>query len=228
MPSQDRSQKGRYAALFCILNNLFFCQVVLFCSITFLLISYDNLYQGDELEEGEIAVSGESHMHHQQSGSWIHDRDEGEEDQVLQKPKIKRKRSLRVRPRHTMERLEDKSGSEMASLNRGESSILSGNKYPLQTRMDPESKLFGDSSSSKHDKNESILKNKRNLPSRKVANASKSHVPPKFGRLNTDAPSEDNGEHSRESWKGKLNNSGSSSHRPKMTEIIKRGVCVIK
>ncbi|CAJ2671253.1 unnamed protein product [Trifolium pratense] len=179
----------------------------------------------DELEEGEIAVSGESHMHHQQSGSWIHDRDEGEEEQVLQKPKIKRKRSLRVRPRHTMERPEDKSGREMVSLQRGESSLLPRNKYPLQTRMDPESKPFGDSSSSKHDANESILKNKRKLPSRKVANASKLHVPPKFSRLNyTSAPSEDNGEHSRESWKGKPNNlCGSSAHGTKMTEIIKRG-----
>ncbi|CAL5192699.1 unnamed protein product [Lathyrus oleraceus] len=178
---------------------------------------------GHELEEGEIAVSGESHMYHQQSGSWIHDRDEGEEEQVLQKPKIKRKRSLRVRPRHTMERPGEKSGSEMASLQRGESSLLLNNKYQLQTRVGPESKSLGDSS--KHDKKEPLFKNKRNLPSRKVPNASKLHGPPKSSRLNcTSSPSEDSGEHSRESWKGKpINLSGSAAHGTKMAEIIQRG-----
>jgi len=201
-----------------------------FYSIAFLLISSDKIYQGDELEEGEIAVSGESHMYHQQSGSWIHDRDEGEEEQVLQKPKIKRKRSLRGRPRHTMEKPEDKSGSEMASLQRGQSFLLPDKKYPLQSRINQESKTFGGSSSNKHDKNESILKNKRNLPARKVANASKLHVSPKSSRLNcTSAPSEDNDEHSRERLKGKPNNlRGSSAHVTDMTEIIQRRVCIIK
>lgn len=185
--------------------------------------------QGDELEEGEIAVSGDSHMDHQQSGSWIHDREEGEDEQVLQQPKIKRKRSLRVRPRHTMERPEDKSGSEMVSLQRGESSLLADYKYQMQTRIDPESKSFGDSSASKHDKNVSSLKKKQKLPSRKVANTSKLHGSPKSNRLNcTSAPSEDGGEHLRESWEGKpVNPNGSSAHGNKMTEIIQRGVCVI-
>ncbi|KAL8499941.1 hypothetical protein ACS0TY_019807 [Phlomoides rotata] len=59
----------------------------------------------DELE-GEIAVTGDSPMEQQQSGSWTHDRLEGEDEQVLQ-PKIKRKRSLWLRPRHTTERSED-------------------------------------------------------------------------------------------------------------------------
>ncbi|TKY65425.1 ATP-dependent helicase BRM [Spatholobus suberectus] len=179
----------------------------------------------DELEEGEIAVSGDSHMDHQQSGSWIHDRDEGEDEQVLQQPKIKRKRSLRVRPRHAMERPEDKSGSEMVSLQHGESSLLADYKYQMQTRIDPESKSFGDSNASKHDKNESSLKNKQKLPSRKVANTSKLHGSPKSNRLNcTSAPSEDGGEHPRESWEGKpINPNGSSAHGTKMTEIIQRG-----
>lgn len=169
-------------------------------------------------------------MDHQQSGSWIHDRDEGEDEQVLQKPKIKRKRSLRVRPRHAMERPEDKSGIEMVSLQHGESSLLPDHKYQLQSRIDPESKLFGDSKASKHDKNESSLKRKRNLPSRKVAKASKLHGSPKSSRLNcTSATSEDGGEHSRESWEGKpINLSGSSAHGTKMTEVIQRGVCIIK
>lgn len=168
-------------------------------------------------------------MDHQQSGSWIHDRDEGEDEQVLQKPKIKRKRSLRVRPRHAMERPEDKSGSEMISLQRGESSVLADYKYQIQKRIDPESKSFGDSNASKHDKNEASLKNKQKLPSRKIANSSKLHGSPKSNRLNcTSAPSEDGNEHPTESWEGKhLNPNGSSAHGTKTTEIIQRGVCAI-
>ncbi|XP_061360032.1 ATP-dependent helicase BRM [Gastrolobium bilobum] len=177
---------------------------------------------GDELEEGEIAVSGDSHVDHQQSGSWIHDRDEGEDEQVLQQPKIKRKRSLRVRPRHAMEKPEDKSGSEMASLQCGESSsLLAENKYQVQTKTDPESKSFGDSIASKHDKSGSSLKNKRNLPSRKGANSSKLHGSSKSSRLNcASVPSEDGGEQSRKSWEKPINLSGSSAHGTKMTEII--------
>ena len=167
-------------------------------------------------------------MDHQQSGSWIHDRDEGEDEQVLQQPKIKRKRSLRVRPRHVMERPEDKSGIETVPLQRGESSLLVDYKYQGQTRTDPESKSFSNNNASKHDKNESLLKNKRNLPSRKVAK-SKLHGSPKASRISCmSAPSEDGGEHSRESWEGKpINLAGSSAHGSKMTEITQRRVCVI-
>ncbi|KAI9110091.1 hypothetical protein K1719_019132 [Acacia pycnantha] len=77
----------------------------------------------DDLEEGEIAVSGDSLMDRQQSGSWIHDRDEGEDEQVLQ-PKFRRKRSHRVRPRHATDRVEEKSSSEMTSHQHGESAYL--------------------------------------------------------------------------------------------------------
>ncbi|KAI4328811.1 hypothetical protein L6164_021137 [Bauhinia variegata] len=179
----------------------------------------------DELEEGEIAVSGDSHVDHQQSGSWIHDRDEGEDEQVLQ-PKIKRKRSLRVRPRNAMERPEEKSGSEMASLQRRESSPLTvqaDQRYLGQSRTDSEPKPFVDSNSGRHDQIEPMLKNKRTLPSRKIANASKLHSSPKPSRLNCiSAPSED-GEHSRESWEQKpINSSGSSAFGTKMPEIIQR------
>ncbi|CAI9292151.1 unnamed protein product [Lactuca saligna] len=53
----------------------------------------------DDLEEGEIAFYGDSHMELQQSG---------EDEQVLQ-PNIKRKRSIRLRPRNaTTERFEEK------------------------------------------------------------------------------------------------------------------------
>ncbi|XP_058743971.1 ATP-dependent helicase BRM-like [Vicia villosa] len=173
----------------------------------------------DELEEGEIAMSVDSHMEHQQSGSWIHDRDEGEDEQVLQKPKIKRKRSLRVRPRHASEKPEERSGSEMIP----RLSVQADRKYQAQLRTDLESKSHVDSNASRNDQNTS-LKNKRTLPSRRVANTSKLHGSPKPTRLNTiSAPSEDGGEHSRESWEGKpINSSGSSAHGSRMTEIIQR------
>ncbi|XP_028770422.1 ATP-dependent helicase BRM isoform X2 [Neltuma alba] len=178
----------------------------------------------DELEEGEIAVSGDSHMDNQQSGSWIHDRDEGEDEQVLQ-PKIKRKRSLRVRPRHALERPEEKFGGEVGSLHRGESSLLSvhaDHRYQAQARTDPEEKSFGGSNASRHDQNESSLKVKRNLPSRRVATASKFQGSPKSSRLNCISTSEDGG-HSRESWEGKpINSSGSLALSSKMPEIIQR------
>lgn len=61
----------------------------------------------EELEEGEIVASGDSHMEFQQSGSWVHEREDGEEEQVLQ-PKTKRKRSMRTRPRLPSEKLEEK------------------------------------------------------------------------------------------------------------------------
>ncbi|KAJ1403522.1 SNF2-related, N-terminal domain [Sesbania bispinosa] len=75
-----------------------------------------------------------------------------------------------------------------------------------------------------NDQNTSSSKHKRTLPSRRVANTSKLHGSPKSTRLNCiSAPSEDGGEHSRESWEGKpINSSGSSGHGTKMTEIIQR------
>ncbi|XP_054782253.1 ATP-dependent helicase BRM-like isoform X2 [Prosopis cineraria] len=179
----------------------------------------------DELEEGEIAVSGDSHMDNQQSGSWIHDRDEGEDEQVLQ-PKIKRKRSLRVRPRHALERPEEKSGGEGGSLHRGGSSLLAvhvDHRYEVQSKTDPDEKSFGGSNAGRHDQNESSLKVKRNLPSRRVSATSKLQGSPKSSRLNCiSTPSEDGG-HSRESWEGKpINSSGSLALSSKMPEIIQR------
>ncbi|KAI9089885.1 hypothetical protein K1719_028855 [Acacia pycnantha] len=197
-----------------------------FCSLSALDARPSSLSKRitDELEEGEIAVSGDSHMDNQQSGSWIHDRDEGEDEQVLQ-PKIKRKRSLRVRPRHAPERPEEKSGGEVGSLHRGESSLLSihtDHRYQAQVRTDPEEKSFGGSNASRHDQNESSLKVKRNLPSTRVATTSKFQGSPKSSRLNCISNSEDGG-HSRESWEGKpINSSGSLASSSKMSEIIQR------
>lgn len=219
MLGQVPFQKGWYVAILAI---FFFSSCLLYLILIKYL--YDDFWQTDELEEGEIAVSGDSHMDHQLSGSWIHDRDEGEDEQVLQKPKIKRKRSLRVRPRHATERPEEKSGSEMAS----HLAVQADHKYQAQLRTDPESKLFGDSNASRHEQNTPALKNKRTLPSRRVANTSKLHGSPKSSRLNCmSVPSQDAGDHSRESWEGKpINSSGSSAHGTKMTEIIQRRVCI--
>ncbi|XP_015947498.1 ATP-dependent helicase BRM [Arachis duranensis] len=131
----------------------------------------------DELEEGEIAVSGDSHMDHQQSGSWIHDRDEGEDEQVLQQPKIKRKRSMRVRPRLVADKHEEKPVNEMAS----HLAIQAEHKYQSQPMADIESKRLVESKPGRHDLNAS-LKNKRSLPQRRVANTSKLHGSPKSSK----------------------------------------------
>ncbi|KAK8288992.1 hypothetical protein V6Z12_D07G161200 [Gossypium hirsutum] len=147
----------------------------------------------DELEEGEIAASGDSHVDHQQSESWIHDRDEGEYEQVVQ-PKIKRKRSIRVRPRHTVERAEEKSVTEVPHLERGDSSLLPfqlDQKYQSQLRIDTETKATRERNAIKHDPNDS---------SSKYA-----------------------GKSSRESWDNKLvNTSGSSNSGAKMSDLIQR------
>ncbi|KAF2291129.1 hypothetical protein GH714_020283 [Hevea brasiliensis] len=175
----------------------------------------------DELEEGEIAVSGDSHVDHQQSGSWIHDRDEGEDEQVLQ-PKIKRKRSIRVRPRQNLERPEEKSGIEAQ---RGDSCLMPfqvDHKYLAQLRTDTEMKTFGEPEASRHDHSESS-KSRRNLPSRRIASTSKLHASPKSSRLNVQcAPAEDS-ENSRENWDGKVTNtSGNSLLGSKMSDVIQR------
>ncbi|KAI3444521.1 hypothetical protein Pfo_001186 [Paulownia fortunei] len=175
----------------------------------------------DELEEGEIAVSGDSPMDQQQSGSWVQDRDEGEDEQVLQ-PKIKRKRSIRLRPRHTTERSEEKH-SDKSSLRRGDPSPLPfqvDHKYKPQARDDRAHKVLGDTSSLKSDKNDSSIKNKRNLPSRKnTANVQGSL---KSGRVNyASTPPDAAAEHARENLDAKVMK-GPKSSGTKMSEVIQR------
>ncbi|XP_039000178.1 ATP-dependent helicase BRM-like isoform X4 [Hibiscus syriacus] len=178
----------------------------------------------DELEEGEIAISGDSHMDHQKSESWIHDPEEGEDEQVVQ-PKIKRKRSIRVRPRHTMERAK-KSFTEVPHLQRGESSLFPSqldHKYQLQLRIDTETNPTRERNAFRHDPNDSSSKTKRNLPSRKIANTSKLHASPNSGRVNMASTSENVGEPSRENRDSKLvNTSGLSNFGVKMSDVIQR------
>ncbi|KAK8565798.1 hypothetical protein V6N12_059350 [Hibiscus sabdariffa] len=178
----------------------------------------------DELEEGEIAISRDSHMDNQQSESWVHDREDGEDEQVVQ-PKIKRKRSIRVRPRHTVERAE-KSGTEVPHLQRRESSLLPSqldHKYQSQLRIDTGTKPTRERNAFRHDPNDSSSKTKRNLPSRKIANTSKLYASPKSGRVNMAATSENGGEPARENRDSKLvNTSGLSNFGVKMSDVIQR------
>ncbi|KAJ4955280.1 hypothetical protein NE237_012063 [Protea cynaroides] len=179
----------------------------------------------DELEEGEIAVSGDSHMDIQQSGSWTHDRDDGEDEQVLQ-PKIKRKRSIRVRPRHTSERVEERSSSEKPFVQRGNSSQLTfqvDHDHEAQLRTDPDVEACGEPAALRQDPSDSVSK-KRNLPSRRVGNSSKPHAVTKPSRLNCMVgPSEDATDHSRESWDGKsISTSGPACFGAKISDLTQR------
>lgn len=178
----------------------------------------------DELEEGEIAVSGDSHVDLQQSGSWIQDRDEGEEEQVLQ-PKIKRKRSLRVRPRHAAERPEE-TLIEKPAVHLGDSSqraFQGDRRYDLQMRNDRGLKAHAEPSGPKNSQSDASFKSKRSIPSRKSSSnsvkMSGSGKPGKVSRLSPD----DAFEPTRESWDNKLMNaSGNYSGGTKMSEVIQR------
>lgn len=173
--------------------------------------SFNYVEQADDLEEGEIAASGDSHRDLQRSGSWAHDRDEGEEEQVLQ-PTIKRKRSIRLRPRQTAERID---GSDMPVA------------QPLQVDRSYRSKLrtVVDSRQDQSDSSSRL----RSLPGKKVANTSKLHVSsPKSGRLNaTQLSVEDNAEDGREAWDG-TSPISSSNTGARMSPIIQKRVCYVK
>ncbi|CAN8286181.1 unnamed protein product [Cochlearia groenlandica] len=154
----------------------------------------------DDLEDGEIAASGDSHRDLQQSGNWAHDRDEGGEEQVLQ-PTIKRKRSIRLRPRQTAERIE---GNDMPAA------------QPINVDRSSRSRLrpVVDSHASRQDQSDSSSSRLRNLPAKKVS---------KSGRLNaTQLSVEDNSETARETWDG-TSPIGSSNAGARMTHnILKR------
>ncbi|XXG84990.1 hypothetical protein AAC387_Pa11g0175 [Persea americana] len=175
----------------------------------------------DELEEGEIAVSGDSHMDLQQSGSWIHDRDDGEDEQVLQ-PKIKRKRSIRLRPRHNLERFEEKSCSEKHFRPRGSCSshVPShvGHLHEAQLRNESEiGTTFNDAVTT--DRHQRHI-----LPSRRATSSAKSNVLQKPNRSNClPGLAENASEHYRESWDGKtMNLDGPVMFGQKMSEIVQR------
>ncbi|XP_074272874.1 ATP-dependent helicase BRM [Silene latifolia] len=179
----------------------------------------------DDLEEGEIAVSGDSHLDIQRSGSWNHEREEGEDEQVLQLPKIKGKRSTRLRPRHTMER-EERYSNEKPCLQRGDSfqtQSFAETKISSQPKIEPESKLVSDSAAFKQDRSET--KTRRGGPSRRTESTSKLHASIKPGRLNSlSNPHDEAGESSRDNWDGNkdIDISANSSYGAKMSDIIQR------
>ncbi|KAI3681785.1 hypothetical protein L6452_36589 [Arctium lappa] len=162
----------------------------------------------DDLEEGEIAFSGDSHMELQPSGSGNHDRDEGEDEQVLQ-PKIKRKRSIRLRPRQAAERLEEK-----PTLLRGDTSQLpfqTDRKLHVKTEIDQKPVI---------DQIEPSVKTKRTPPTRKNASKANVNVAVRPTRGNSiSAPAKDAVEHTKDSLDAKV---GPSIGGTKMSEAIQR------
>ncbi|XP_058191289.1 ATP-dependent helicase BRM-like isoform X2 [Rhododendron vialii] len=184
--------------------------------------------QSEELEEGEIAMSGDSHLVLQQSRSGIQYCDEGEGDgeQVLQ-PKIKRKRSIRVRSRHTMEGTKGKYSIEKPSLHGGNVSQLPSQvdyKYEPHFRNHPGLKVLGEPKVIKPDHYDSSLKSRQSMPLTRITSTSKARASLRSIRLNSaSAPSEDAAQHSRESWDGKvMNTSGTSIGGSKMSDVIQR------
>lgn len=168
-------------------------------------------------------------MDRQHSGSWIQDRDEGEDEQVLQ-PKIKRKRSIRIRPRLATEKPEEKV-TEKLSLRRGDSSQVPSqmdHKYESRVKNDREQKLIIEPNSQKPEKSDPSLKTKRGSHSRKNSNSGKLHMSQKPGKANVlSAPSEDATEHSRESWDNKAMYKSGNSADNKMSDGIQHRVCFI-
>ncbi|KAL3536805.1 hypothetical protein ACH5RR_000171 [Cinchona calisaya] len=175
----------------------------------------------DELEEGEIAVSGDSHMDVQQSGSWNQDRDEGEEEQVLQ-PKVKRKRSIRLRPRHVADKPDEKV-NEKPSLRRGDSlqpPYQVDQKYESQFKNDCGRKIHAEPAILKQDQIDSSVKNRRNMNSRKLQKTPKMPTSLKSGRL---THSDDALHHSKENSDAKVIHAcGTSTGGSKMTDVIQK------
>lgn len=185
-------------------------------------------FQADDLEEGEIALSGDSPLENQQSGSWIQDREDGEGEQVLQ-PKIKRKRSIRLRPRNNADKSEEKC-NDKPSLRRRDPSQLPfqvEHKYKTPIRDDHAHKVLGDASSLKTDKNDSSIRGKRNLPLRKNSNTPNHDGSLKTGRLNYGSIPDDTTGRSRENWEGRVMK-GPANSITKMSEVIQRKVCCSK
>ncbi|KAL8268519.1 hypothetical protein R6Q59_002317 [Mikania micrantha] len=128
---------------------------------------------GDDLEEGETPISGDSHMDLLRSGTLNHDHDEHENENALQ-PKLKRKRSIRIRPRSAVVRLDNKP-VDRSSLLHGQSSHLSfqaDQGLHAQTlvykKVQAELKLAQENNAYKHDQSNLLSKAKRTPPGRKI------------------------------------------------------------
>ncbi|KAG9135419.1 hypothetical protein Leryth_007188 [Lithospermum erythrorhizon] len=177
----------------------------------------------DELEEGEIAASPDSHMDVHHSGSWIQERDEGEYEQVAQ-PKIKRKRSMRVRPRQTADKPEEKV-NERSSLRRGDpqSAFPVDREYDFQHRIIHGQPELAEPSGFKNDSMGSSVKNKRNLHLKKTSSTAKVHGAVKSGRGSGIPSANDASECTRDNLESKALNAGrSTSNRTNMPNVVQK------
>lgn len=166
--------------------------------------------QLNELEEGEIAVSRDSHVEIQQSGGWNHDQDDGEDEQVIQ-PKLKRKRSKRFHSKHTVERLEEKSSSYRT---------FSQHDKGMLSRMDGGIGEFNNPFSIRHGISPSSLKQRSHFPTQRppVINIDKQ----KFGGSSCLIGCEEDAlDHSRGSWNG---HTGPGLIKRKMSGSMQRKV----
>ncbi|CAA6662603.1 unnamed protein product [Spirodela intermedia] len=168
----------------------------------------------DDLEEGEIAMSSDSHVDLQQSGSYAVEREECEDEQVLQ-PRIKRKRSMRIRPRPMADKLEEKSNSKRHVSQQGSQLTMPAeNDHALRSRPEFESEALNESVPEAPDTSNLSVKQKRTSTSRKGPVAQRSNAMLKASRLNNV---------SGESWNGKApNNSGSTFAGTKTSDIMQR------
>ncbi|XP_022016554.1 ATP-dependent helicase BRM isoform X2 [Helianthus annuus] len=164
----------------------------------------------DDVEEGEIAMSGDSQMDLQQSGSLNHDHDENEK---LLQPKLKRKRSIRVRPRPAVVKPDNKS-VDRSSLLRGQSSHL---PFQPDRTSHADRKLVQENNAYKHEQRQSSpsLKAKRTPPARKIAGQPTRTNP-------VSGPSENTKEQFKERSDVKVKKGSGSFGGTMMTEAMQR------
>ncbi|KAG0459147.1 hypothetical protein HPP92_022275 [Vanilla planifolia] len=171
----------------------------------------------DELEEGEIAVSGDSHVDIQQSGSWNHEHDDCQGEQVLQ-PKLKRKRSLRPRPTYAIAKLEARSDRSCSQRH----SRPPFNAHHKDEKLSRTDTTIGEPSGffpKKQDTSPSLLKKMNSFPTRgvPVINTQKSG-----GSKYLPDFSEDAVDCSRESWTCHANANSIGHARTKMSDSMQR------
>lgn len=155
-----------------------------------------------------------------QSDSLVYDHDDLDDEQVVQ-PKIKRKRSIRLRPRYSMERTEDKSSSHRAPFHHGSWPLLQAKHEKLAEFNAEEFEAFGEAGSGSQDRSSPPLKQRCTLPSRVISPP----VVQKSGRMS--ASVEDGYDHSIESWSSKaISSSGPSFVATRMTDSTQRKVWI--
>lgn len=161
----------------------------------------------------------------QQSGSWAHDREEGEEEHVLQ-PKFKRRRSIRIRPRHNAERLVEKSNNNGSYLEHGSQMLLQRNHdYDLQLRTDQDLDMFPEPVVDRMDMSSASYKKRQNLPLRKAVSVVKESSGKSDYGSDASGPAEDATEQSRGGWNDRVVSTASQNFfGSKMPESTHRKV----